>query len=453
MSAVAGKRILLGVSGGIAAYKAIEVCRRLVDDKAHVIPVLTKGATRFVGVSTFDALASEPTRMSLFDDIHPIPHTSLGQTVDCVVVVPATARVVGAYACGISSDLLTATLLATRAPVVVCPAMHTEMWEHPAVVDNIATLVSRGVHIVGPESGRLAGGDEGAGRLAAPAAIVAEVASVLAGFDPPDKNGINQSGIGMSGVDMSGMSVVVTAGGTREPIDPVRFIGNRSSGKQGHAFAVEAASRGAAVSIITTGDDPVMKPIAGIKTPTSGTQLHSAAAGSVTVTRVDTAQEMAEATTAAAVGADMVIMAAAVADFRPVKPLNMKHKRRDGLPVIELELTPDILAELVAAKAPGQVLVGFAAETCDVASNGVSKLSSKGVDYIVANDVSAQDVGFDCDTNEVLVLSADGHTHQISMCSKREVAKAVLDIVLTNHQDVAHQDVAQLNQFKNSGNL
>jgi len=173
MNSLAGKRIVLGVSGGIAAYKAVEICRRLVDAGAHVIPVLTKGATRFIGRTTFDALASEPVQMSLFDEDDPIPHTTLGQTADCVLVAPATARVIGAYAAGISSDLLTATLIATRAPVVICPAMHTEMWEHPAVIDNIATLVERGVHIVGPESGRLAGGDEGAGRLSSPADIAA----------------------------------------------------------------------------------------------------------------------------------------------------------------------------------------------------------------------------------------------------------------------------------------
>src|SRR5690606_16104454 len=198
-----GRRIVLGVSGGIAAYKAVEVCRRLVDRGAHVVPVLTRGATRFVGVTTFSALASEPAHTSLFDDPDPIPHTRLGQSADLVVVAPATARVVGAYAAGISSDLLTATLLATEAPVVVCPAMHAEMWRHPAVRDNIATLARRGVRIVGPEEGRLAGGDTGAGRLASPEAIVEGAEAALGGSR-----------------DMAGLHVVVTAGGTREPIDP-----------------------------------------------------------------------------------------------------------------------------------------------------------------------------------------------------------------------------------------
>ena len=398
MMAVAGKRIVLGVSGGIAAYKAVEICRRLMDGGAHVIPVLTKGATRFVGRTTFDALASEPVRMSLFDEDDPIPHTTLGQTADCVVVAPATARVIGAYASGISSDLLTATLIATRAPVVICPAMHTEMWEHPAVIDNITTLAERGVHIVGPESGRLAGGDEGAGRLCSPADIVAAVGRVL------DSGGQR--------ADMAGLSVVVTAGGTREPIDPVRYIGNRSSGKQGYAFADEAASRGAKVTVVTTVDRP--------------------GPPSATVVRVDTAEEMAAATTKAAKEADVVIMAAAVADFRPVDPVDVKLKKRDGVPAIELEPTPDILAALGAAKPQGQTLVGFAAETCDVAGNAAAKLTGKGADYIVANDVTAENAGFAYDTNEVLVLASDGRVHPVGLRSKRQVAQAVLDLVVAD---------------------
>ena len=398
MKSLAGKRIVLGVSGGIAAYKAVEVCRRLMDAGAYVIPVLTKGATRFVGRTTFDALASERTQMSLFDEDDPIPHTTLGQTADCVVVAPATARVIGAYAAGISSDLLTATLIATRAPVVVCPAMHTEMWEHPAVADNIATLVERGVCIVGPESGRLAGGDEGAGRLSSPADIVAAVSQVLDDGGQP--------------LDMDGLSVVVTAGGTREPIDPVRYIGNHSSGKQGFAFADEAASRGAEVTIVTTVDRP-------------------GPPGSVMV-RVDTAEQMATATVEAAAEADVVIMAAAVADFRPVDPVGVKLKKRDGVPAIQLEPTPDILAALGASKPEGQVLVGFAAETCDVADNAAAKLNGKGADYIVANDVTAENAGFAHDTNEVLVLASNGQVHPVGLRSKRQVARAVLDLVVAD---------------------
>ncbi|HET6873972.1 MAG TPA: bifunctional phosphopantothenoylcysteine decarboxylase/phosphopantothenate--cysteine ligase CoaBC, partial [Acidimicrobiales bacterium] len=223
-ASLAGRRIVLGISGGIAAYKAVEVCRRLVDAGAWVSPIMTTGATHFLGETTLSALASEPVRRSLWTSPETIPHTRLGQAADLVMVVPATARVIGAYAAGISSDLLTATLLATRAPVLVCPAMHTEMWEHPAVVENIATLRRRGVQIVEPAAGRLAGGDVGAGRLADPADIVAAAARLLSG-----------------GGDLAGVEAVVTAGGTREPLDPVRFIGNRSSGKQGYAIAAALA--------------------------------------------------------------------------------------------------------------------------------------------------------------------------------------------------------------------
>lgn len=416
MTSLAGKRIVLGVSGGIAAYKAVEICRRLMDEGAHVIPVLTKGATRFVGRTTFDALASERVQMSLFDEDDPIPHTTLGQTADCVLVAPATARVIGAYAAGISSDLLTATLIATRAPVVVCPAMHTEMWEHPAVAHNIATLVEWGVHIVGPESGRLAGGDEGAGRLSSPADIMAAVSQVL--------------DVGEKRSDMAGLSVVVTAGGTREPIDPVRYIGNHSSGKQGYAFAEEAAGRGAAVTVVTTVDRPgplgasVVPGVAGVP--------------GITEVRVETAEEMAAATAEAAKEADVVIMAAAVADFRPVDPAGVKLKKRDGVPAIELEPTPDILALLGASKPEGQILIGFAAETCDVADNAAAKLNGKGADYIVANDVTAENAGFAHDTNEVLVLASDGRAHSVGLRSKRQVAQAVLDLVVADRDGRAN---------------
>src|SRR4051812_36003786 len=219
---VRSPRLVLGVCGGIAAYKAVEVCRRLVDAGVHVTPVLTAAATRFVTPLTFSALASEPALTELFDGPDPIPHTRLGQQADLVIVAPATARLIGAYAAGISSDLLTATLLATRAPVLIAPAMHTEMWEHVAVQENLATLARRGVHVVPPETGRLAGGDVGAGRLAEPAVIVEAALAVLRDGGTPARG------------DLAGVKMVVTAGGTREPIDPVRFLGNRSSGKMGH---------------------------------------------------------------------------------------------------------------------------------------------------------------------------------------------------------------------------
>jgi len=388
-----GSRVVLGVTGGIAAYKAIEVCRRLVDAGAHVAPVMTKGATRFIGEVTLSALASQPVQTSLWDEADPIPHTTLGQGADVIVVCPATARLLSDYAAGRSSDLLTATLLATRAPVVVCPAMHTEMWEHPAVQDNLATLRERGVHIVEPESGRLAGGDIGHGRLANPDAIVAAVEACLA---PPD---------------LAGLRVVVTAGGTREPIDPVRFLGNRSSGKQGHALAASAARRGAEVHLITT--------------------VPASAPHGVNLVAVETAAQMGAAVAKVAPTADIVVMAAAVADFRPVATADQKLKKAAGVPEIRLEPTVDILAGLGAAKPEGQTLVGFAAETTDVAANAQGKLIAKGADLLVANDVSAPLVGFEHDTNAVVIYLAGGPAIEVPLADKSAVADAVFDAVLT----------------------
>jgi phosphopantothenoylcysteine decarboxylase/phosphopantothenate--cysteine ligase len=388
---------VLGVSGGIAAYKAVEVCRRLIDAGAWVSPVMTAGATHFVGETTLSALASERVQRSLWDEWEPIPHTRLGQAADLVIVAPATARVIGAYAAGISSDLLTATLLATRAPVLLCPAMHTEMWEHPAVTENIATLRRRGVHIVEPASGRLAGGDVGTGRLAEPADIVAAAAQVLG-----------------RGLDLAGHAAVVTAGGTREPIDPVRFVGNRSSGKQGYAVAAELARRGASVTLISTVDRP--------------------APAGVRVTQVETAAEMEHAVRAVAAAAPIVVMAAAVADFRPKGAASAKIKKQDGPPDVVLEPTPDILAGLGRERRPGQVIVGFAAET--VGSGGrtlreyaLAKLASKGADLIVANDVAAPGVGFAHDTNAVLIVGRDGFEADVPLTDKEQVARAVVDAV------------------------
>jgi phosphopantothenoylcysteine decarboxylase/phosphopantothenate--cysteine ligase len=392
-----GKRVVLGVSGGIAAYKAVEVCRRLVDAGAHVVPVLTEGALHFIGRTTFDALASERAWTSLWDEAHPIPHTHLGQTADLVLVAPATARVLGLYAAGISEDLLTNTLLATRAPVLVCPAMHTEMWEHPAVQDNLRLLRSRGVHVVEPEVGRLAGGDVGAGRLADPEAIVEAAAELLS------------TPASSAAADLTGRRVIVTAGGTREPIDPVRFIGNRSSGKQGHAVAEEAASRGAKVTLVTTVDLP--------------TSL------GIDVVRVDTAAEMEHAVLSRSDGADVVVMAAAVADFRPVHAAGSKIKKDGGAPEVVLEPTTDILAELGARRRPGQVLVGFAAETDDLRANAADKLRRKGLDLIVGNDVSAPGVGFEHDTNAVVILGGDGTSVEVPLSDKRAIARAVLDAI------------------------
>ncbi|MGI8684169.1 MAG: bifunctional phosphopantothenoylcysteine decarboxylase/phosphopantothenate--cysteine ligase CoaBC [Acidimicrobiales bacterium] len=393
---LAGRRVVLGICGGIAAYKAARVCRRSVDAGAFVSPVLTEGATRFVGEVTFSALGSERARTSLFDDTDPIPHTALGRAADVVVVAPATARLLGAYAAGISDDLLTATLLATRAQVVVCPAMHTEMWEHPATQDNVALLMRRGVQVVAPGTGHLAGGDSGPGRMAEPAEIVAAVTAALRADD----------GAG----DLAGRRVLVTAGGTREPIDAVRFIGNRSSGKQGHALADEAVARGADVTLVTTADRP--------------------SAPGVTVVRVETAADMERAVLAAAADADVVVMAAAVADFRPKAPFDQKWKKADGVPELVLEPTTDILAAVGTARRPGQVLVGFAAETSDVVAAATAKLRAKHLDLVVANDVSAPGAGFDGDTNAVVLVGADGTGQTVALTQKRDVARAVFDAVV-----------------------
>lgn len=403
MAGVEGARIVLGVSGGIAAYKAVEVCRRLVDAGAHVIPVLTDGALHFVGRTTFDALGSERAWTSLWDEDRPIPHTHLGQSADLVLVAPATARVLGLYRAGISEDLLQNVLLATRAPVVVCPAMHTEMWEHPSVQENLAVLRSRGVHVVEPGVGRLAGGDVGAGRLAEPADIVAAVEAVLAGS-------------AASSADLAGLRVLVTAGGTREPIDPVRFIGNRSSGKQGHAVAAEAAQRGAEVTLVSTTAPQGLPP-------------------AVEVVRVETAAEMEDAVLSRSDEADVVVMAAAVADFRPVHAADRKLKKADGAPEVVLEPTTDILAALGKQRRNGQTIVGFAAETDDLRANAADKLARKGIDLIVANDVSAPGVGFEHDTNAVVILDAAGGAAEVPLSDKRAIARSILDAVIQTRSD------------------
>ncbi|CAN5455351.1 bifunctional phosphopantothenoylcysteine decarboxylase/phosphopantothenate--cysteine ligase CoaBC [soil metagenome] len=399
-----GKRIVLGVSGGIAAYKAVEICRRLVDAGAHVVPVMTAGAEHFLGRTTLSALASEPVQTELWNAAEPIPHTRLGQSADLILVAPATARVLSAYATGLSTDLLTNTLLATRAPVMVCPAMHTEMWEHPAVVDNVATLRRRGVHVVDPEEGRLAGGDVGAGRLATPERIVEAVERVI--------------GPG----DLDGLRVVVSAGGTREPIDAVRVIANRSSGKQGLAVARAAAVRGASVTLVSTVDVPEMY--------------------GVTVVPVETAAEMESAMHEHAPTADVVLMAAAVADFRPKVVADRKLKKSDGAPEIVLEPTPDILAGLGADKPSGQVLVGFAAETDDLLENAGRKLRAKRLDLIVANDVGAPGVGFQHDTNAVTLLRPGVEPRSVGLRGKDDIAHAVLDAVAEIRIAAVHSEPA-----------
>jgi phosphopantothenoylcysteine decarboxylase / phosphopantothenate---cysteine ligase len=389
-----GRRIVLGVCGGIAAYKAVEVCRRLVDAGAFVSPVLTGDAQRFVGAATFSALASEPVRTSLWDSPEPSPHTTMGQAADLIVVAPATARLLAAYAMGLSDDLLVVTLLASRAPVIVCPAMHTEMWEQPAVQANIQLLRDRGVTVVGPASGHLAGGDQGVGRLVEPAEIVAACEEVL------DR-----------GRDLAGLKVLVTAGGTQEPVDAVRVLTNRSSGKQGHAIAEEAHARGASVTLVTAAE-------------------RQASAG-IEIVRALTVADMEAAVVPRSGEFDVIVQAAAISDFRPKAPSGRKIKKDEGLSEIVLEPTHDFSVDLGTLKRPEQTLVGFAAETEDLEAQAAKKLAKKGLDLIVANDVSAPGVGFEHDTNAVMLLDADGNREDVPLRDKRAVARAILDAVLT----------------------
>ncbi len=392
-------RIVLGVAGGIAAYKSVELLRLLMERGYHVAPILTPDATRFVGTVTFSALASEPARTSLYGDPStPIPHTYLGSRADAVVVAPATAHLIARYAMGLADDLLTATLLATRAPVLLCPAMHPEMWEQPSVQENLATLRRRGVLVLEPETGRLAGGDEGTGRLPDPARIAELVARVVEGF---------------RGV-LSGRSILISAGGTREAIDPVRVITNRSSGRQGYALAEAAVRLGARVTLVTTMER----------------ELSLDTRGAVEVVRVENTSEMREAMVSRSATSDCVIMAAAVADFT-LKASSEKLKRRDGPPELTFEAAPDILADLVAGRHGGQVIVGFAAETNDVEVNATLKWQKKGVDLLVVNDVSAHGAGFEHPTNEVVLLSADRAPERVSRRSKEEVSWSILTRVAT----------------------
>lgn len=387
-------RIVLGVAGGIAAYKSVELLRLLRDAGYFVSPVLTPDATRFVGAVTFSALASEPARTTLFGDpTTPIPHTYLGQSADLIVVAPATAHLIARYAAGLGDDLLVATLLASRAPVLLCPAMHTEMWEQPSVQENLATLRRRGVMVLGPVAGALAGGDVGVGRLAEPVDIFQMIERIVKGY---------------RGV-LTGRKVLVSAGGTREPIDPVRVISNRSSGRQGYALAEVAYRLGANVTLVSTVSlDLALDTVRGID-----------------VVHVDSAAQMHDAMLERSHDADCVIMAAAVADFT-VRPSPVKIKRTTGLPDLEFEPTADILHDLVAKRHEGQVIVGFAAETNDVEHNGLAKLRHKDVDLLVVNDVAAPGAGFEHATNEVTLLGRDEVAERVSMRSKEAVSLAIL---------------------------
>jgi phosphopantothenoylcysteine decarboxylase/phosphopantothenate--cysteine ligase len=398
-----GPRVVLGVGGGIAAYKACLLLRLLTESGHDVRVVPTRSALQFVGAPTWAALSGAPVSTEVWDDVHEVPHVRLGQQADLVVVAPATADLLARAAHGLADDLLTSTLLTARCPVLLAPAMHTEMWEHPATAANVALLRERGVVVLDPAAGRLTGADSGAGRLPEPEALFEACRALLA---RP----------GAARADLAGRTVVVSAGGTREPLDPVRYLGNRSSGKQGYALAATAASRGARVVLVTTSSLP----------DPAGAEI----------VRVETAEQLRGAVLTAAEDADAVVMAAAVADFRPASTSQHKIKKSDdgGAPTVELVRNADVLAELARSprRRPGQVVVGFAAETGDesgsVLDHGRAKLARKGCDLLVVNEVGDGRT-FGLDTTAAVLLDREGGEQIVPEGTKHALADAVWDAV------------------------
>ncbi len=406
MSAAGGPgpapRVLLGVAGGIAAYKSCELLRRLTES-GHAVRVLpTESALRFVGAATFEALSGQPVHTGVFSDVPSVAHVRLGQEADLVVVAPATADLLARAAHGRADDLLTAALLTARCPVLLAPAMHTEMWEHPATRDNVATLRARGTVVLDPAAGRLTGKDTGPGRLPEPVEIAEFARLLLERADALPR-------------DLEGRRVVVSAGGTREALDPVRYLGNRSSGRQGYALARVAAQRGAAVTLVAAHTADLGDPAA------------------VEVVRAGSARELRAAMRAAAQDADAVVMAAAVADFRPAAPAEHKIKKDGSEPApLRLVQNPDVLVELVGSRPQGQVVVGFAAETGDEAGDalhhGRAKLMRKGCDLLVVNAVG-DGKAFEVADNAGWLLGADGSESELATGSKALLAAAVWDAV------------------------
>jgi len=394
--------IVVGVTGGIAAYKAVHLMRNLVREGHHVTVVPTEDALRFVGLPTWEAISRNPVTTSVHDDVARVRHVALGQAAELVIVAPATANSIAKMAAGLADDLLGTTLLATTAPVVIAPAMHTEMWRHPATQANLETLKARGVHVVGPAEGELTGGDSGPGRMAEPEDIIA---AAFGAVTPRD---------------LRGLSVVVSAGGTREPIDPVRFLGNRSSGLQGVALAAEARARGAQVTLVAANVSREL---------TDG-------AGGATVHKVQTAAELADAMRRASADVDVVVMAAAVSDYRPAHPADHKLAKEDGpLTQIELVETEDVVAGLARNRPPAQTIVAFAAET---ATDPVTrrerarrKRERKGVDLLAVNLADAEH-GFERPDNEVEIIGPGGAIVGVEAGSKRAVARAILDAVVAH---------------------
>jgi phosphopantothenoylcysteine decarboxylase / phosphopantothenate---cysteine ligase len=390
-------RIVLGVSAGIAAYKACELLRLLTESGHRVRVVPTPAALNFVGAATWAALSGEPVLTSPWESVQEVPHVRLGQEADLVIVAPATADLMARAAAGRSDDLLTAVLLTARCPVIFAPAMHTEMWEHPATGANVATLRSRGCIVLDPASGRLTGQDSGPGRLPEPAELFSVAQRVLA------------RGTAAMVQDLAGRTMLVSAGGTREELDPVRFLGNWSSGKQGYALARTAAIRGATVTLVAANTELPDPPGA-------------------RVVRVTSAGQLRDAMLAESGSADAIVMAAAVADFRPATRSAAKIKKTDATPApIELAENPDIVRDLVAARRrPGQLIVAFAAETGEVLANGRAKLARKGCDLLVVNQVG-NGLAFGTADNEATVLGADGTEVKLPRAAKDEIADAIWD--------------------------
>ena len=402
-------RVVLGVSGGIAAYKACELLRRFSESGHDVTVVPTAAALEFVGAPTWAALSGKPVASDVWTDVHEVPHVRIGQTADLVVVAPATADLLAKAAHGLADDLLTNTLLTARCPVVFAPAMHTEMWEHPATQENVATLRRRGALVIEPAEGRLTGADTGKGRFPEPGEIFELSRQVLA------------RGGSANLLDLRGRHVLVSAGGTREYLDPVRFLGNRSSGLQGYALARAAASRGAEVTLVA----------ANVTLPDPA---------GVTVLHVETTAQLRDAVLAATPTVDAVVMAAAPADYRPRTVSESKIKKADDgtAPPLELEQNPDILAEISHDRArPGIVVVGFAAETGDARGSVLdlarAKLARKGCDLLVVNDVSGGKV-FGSAENEAVVLDAEGGTTPVPRGSKAALAHVIWDRVATRFE-------------------
>ncbi|HEU5267017.1 MAG TPA: bifunctional phosphopantothenoylcysteine decarboxylase/phosphopantothenate--cysteine ligase CoaBC [Jatrophihabitans sp.] len=394
-------RVVLGVGGGIAAYKAADLLRRLTESGSDVTVVPTAAALEFVGAATWAALSHHPVAADVWTDAAQVPHVRLGRDAELVVVAPATADLLARAAHGIADDLLTNTLLTARCPVLFAPAMHTEMWEHPATVDNVATLRRRGCAVLEPATGRLTGEDTGKGRLPEPVEI-AQFAALLLHRPLALPH------------DLAGRHVVVSAGGTREPLDPVRFLGNRSSGRQGYAVAAVAAARGARVSLVA----------ANVELPDpAGTEI----------VRVGTALELRDAVLKLALDADAVVMTAAVADFRPADQVDHKIKKSGTAPPVELVENPDVLLELVAGRRPGCVIVGFAAETGDsagtVLDHGRAKLARKGSDLLVVNAVGPGRAFGQAD-NAGVILAADGSETAVETGPKAVLAAALWDAVV-----------------------